>query len=164
MIPDMFHNLPVHALAVHGAVVFIPLAALLAILFAVRRTRGWAALPMAIVSVVALLNVYVARESGFNLKRDLGLGTLIQDHENKANVLFYLMIGFAIIAVVVYLLYRRGDSFIGTLEYAACGVLVVAALVVAFQTYRVGEAGARAVWAPRLAGGGIVSVAPITPS
>ena len=157
MIPDKFHDLPVHALAVHGAVVLVPLSALLAVLFVIPRTRGWAALPLPIVAVAALLNVFVARTSGFNLRDDLAavnpqINELISDHEQKGNWLFYLMIVFAIIAVVVYVLYRRGDSFTGTLEYVACAALIVGAVVVAFQTYRVGEAGAKAVW------GGTVSI------
>lgn len=148
MIPHEIHGLPLHALSVHSTVVLIPLAALLAILFAIPRTRQWAALPMPIVSVAALVSTYVSKESGESLKANLGLGQLIQDHEDKANVLFYFMIVFAIIAVAVYLLWRRPDTFTGGVMWAACTVLVVAALVVAFQTYRVGEAGAKAVWNP----------------
>ena len=148
MIPQQVNGLPTHALAVHAAVVFVPLAAFLAILFVIPRTRSWAALPMAIVSVGALISVYIARESGFNLKRHLQLGALIQDHENKANVLFYLMIPFAIIAVVVYLLWRRPGQFTGAVQWVACTVLIVGAVVVGVQTIRVGEAGAKALWNP----------------
>jgi phosphoglycerol transferase MdoB-like AlkP superfamily enzyme len=161
MIPKEFHDLPVHALAVHGAVVLIPLAALLGLLFAVPRLRNWAALPMAIVSVAALISVYVARASGFNLKSHIAgfsqstaefdksaLGKAILDHESKANVLFYMMIVFTIIAVAVYLLWRRQEQFTGTVEWVACAVLVIAALVVTVQTIRVGEAGSKAVWNP----------------
>lgn len=151
MIPDTFHGLPVHALAVHGAVVFVPLSALLAILFVIPRTRAWAALPMLIVTVVALGNVFVARASGFNLRNDLAkfnpqIVATVQDHLNKANVLFYVMIVFTIVVIVSYLLYRQRDRFVGGLQYAVCGLLVVGALAVAFQTYRVGEAGSKAVW------------------
>lgn len=161
MIPHQIHGLPVHPLAVHGAVVLVPLATLLAILFVIPRTRNWAALAMPIVSVGALVAVWVARETGFNFKNHLValsggqvqfnnsvLGKAIDNHESKANVLFYMMIGFAIIAVVVYVLWRRPGKFTGAVEYAACTVLVVAALVVAFQTYRVGEAGSKAVYNP----------------
>jgi hypothetical protein len=161
MIPDEFHGLPVHPLAVHAPVVLIPLATLLAILFVIPRTRAWAAIPMAVVSVGAFLSVWVARASGFNYRSHLVelsggndafeksvLGKAVDTHEGRANVLFYLMIVFAVIAVVVYFLYRDTDRFVGVVEYAACGVLVVAALVVAVQTARVGEAGAKAVFNP----------------
>src|SRR6478609_8764782 len=145
MIPQKFHDLPVHTLAVHGAVVLVPLSALLAILFVLPRTRAWAALPLPIVTVVALVNVYVARASGYNFRDELSainpqIGDLIADHQAKGNWLFYLMIVFTIIAIAAYVLYRQPDRFTGTLEYVTCGVLIVGAVVVAFQTYRVGEA------------------------
>lgn len=146
MFPDKFHDLPVHPLAVHASVVLVPLAALLAILFVVPRTRAWAALPLPLVSVAALASVFVSRESGFNLKNDLGIGEAIEDHQDKANTLFYMLIVFAIIAVAVYVLYRQADRFTGMVQYVACGVLVVGALVVAYQTYQVGEAGSKVVW------------------
>ena len=160
MIPKEIHGLPVHALSLHAAVVLIPLAALLAILFVVRRTRAWSALAMALISVAALVALFVTRASGFNLKNTLEaqgggeaweespVGKAVYHHEHLANLLFVLFIVFTVIVLAVYFLYRRGDSFSGTLEYVACTVLVVGALVVAFQTYRVGEAGSKAVWNP----------------
>ena len=51
MIPQEFHGLPVHPLAVHAPVVLIPLALLLVVLFVIPRTRAWAAIPMVVVSV-----------------------------------------------------------------------------------------------------------------
>ena len=146
MIPDRFHELPLHPLAVHASVVLVPLATLLAILFAVPRTRSWSALAMPMVSVAALVSVFVSRESGFNLKNDLGIGEAIEDHQDKANTLFYMLIVFAIIAVAVFVLYRQADRFTGPVQYVACGILVVGALVVAYQTYLVGEAGSKVVW------------------
>lgn len=146
MIPDRFHDLPVHPLAVHASVVLVPLAALLAILFVVPRTRAWAAIPMPLVAVGALLSVFVSRESGENLKADLGIGDAIQTHQDKADALFVLMIVFAVIAVAVYVVYRQTDRFTGAVQYAACTVLVVGALVVAYQTYQVGESGSKVVW------------------
>ncbi len=161
MIPDEFHGLPVHPLAVHAPVVLIPLALLLVVLFVIPRTRDWAALPMAVVSVAAFISVWVARQSGLHYRSHLVelsggndafqksvLGKAVDTHEGRGNVLFYLMIVFAIIAVTVYFLYRDADRFVGVVEYVACGVLVVAAVVVTIQTARVGESGAKAVYNP----------------
>ena len=50
---DNLGNLPLHPLVVHAAVVGIPLAALLAFLFAFPRTREWARWPLAITVVGA---------------------------------------------------------------------------------------------------------------
>ncbi len=175
MIPHEIHGLPVHPLAVHAVVVLVPLAALLAILFVIPRSRAWSALPMALVSVAALISVYVARASGFNFKRHFvtlvggaaawnssALGKAVHTHEGRANVLFYLMIVFAIIAVAVYVLWRRADRFTGPVEYVACAVLVVGALVVGFQCYLVGDSGAKAVWNPD-GNTDYSSVAPLVP-
>lgn len=160
MVPKEFNGLPTHALAVHAAVVFVPLAALLAVLFVIPRTRRWAAIPMAIVSVVALLSLYVARASGFNFKAYFAtgqsaaqfnsspLGKAINLHEGRANVLFYLMIVFTMVTLVVYYLARDPERFTGVLHLVSCAVLIVGAVLVVVQVIRVGDAGARAVWNP----------------
>jgi hypothetical protein len=167
MIPYQVHGLPVHPLAVHAAVVLVPLAALLAFLFLVPRTRSWAALPMAAVSVAAVVACWVSRESGFNLKQhfvgfsqsqrqfdDSVLGKAIDHHESLALVLSYIMIAFAAVAVVVYLMWLRPRwwpsalQFRGAAQYAASAVLLVGALGVAYQTYLTGEAGSKAVYNP----------------
>ena len=142
MIPKEFHGLPVHALAVHAAVVFVPLAALLAILFVVPRTRAWAALPMPSRLLPRCCASTSTRASGFNLKthvaglsvrrrssttrlwarrpeRPRGLGEpavlpddRLRDHRGRR----------------VPALATPGDPFSGTVQYAACAVLVVGAL------------------------------------
>src|ERR687886_560050 len=65
---DQVNGLPVHALVLHAAVVFIPLLALGAGLYAVvprwRVHTGWATLLLAIVAPVC---AFVARESGIKL-------------------------------------------------------------------------------------------------
>jgi len=61
--------------------------------------------------------------------------------------LFYATIGYAVLAVAAFVLTRgsaRND--VATLVLAV--LLVVGAAGVAFQTYRVGDVGARAVWNP----------------
>ena len=50
---DNLGNLPLHPLVVHAVVVGIPLAALLAFLFAFPKTRSWARWPLAITVVGA---------------------------------------------------------------------------------------------------------------
>ena len=45
---DKIGDLPLHPLVVHAAVIGIPLAALLALLFAFPKTREWARWPPAI--------------------------------------------------------------------------------------------------------------------
>lgn len=158
--PAEFHGLPTHALVIHAAVVLVPLAALLALLFVIPPTRRWAGFPMALVSVAAAVAVYVAKITGQDLKSTLAaqgggaawlngpVGRAVQHHEDLANVLLYLVIAFAVVAVATYLRWRISVPFTGILQVVACLVLLVGAAVVLVQVYRVGEAGAKAVWNP----------------
>jgi Predicted membrane protein (DUF2231) len=158
----MFHEiggLPVHPLAVHAAVVSVPLAALLGLLFVVPRTRAWARIPFALVSVGAAAAVFVAKQSGHDLEETLGLdnggnnpvAALVATHAGRANVLMIMVLIFAGIAVVAFFLSRDDARFRGTVAAVVCGVVIVGALSVAVQTYRVGDSGARAVWGTTIA-------------
>jgi hypothetical protein len=159
---DKIGNLPLHPLVIHAAVVGIPLAALLAFLFAFPKTRQWARWPLGIVVVGATAVTYVARQSGLAFEAALGIkpgnpvGDLILKHSLLANQLFYIMIGFSVVALLnVFLVSRRasvdGD---GTTEQPAIvrivlPILLVAAAVVALVwVVRVGDLGAHAVWNP----------------
>ncbi len=148
---SQFNGLPVHPLAVHAAVVLVPLAALLGILYAVPRTRAWSRLPLLLVSLAALISVFVSKQSGEPLERKLNLQgaahDLIEQHKQRADVLFVVMIVFTVLAVAAYALPR----FTQTSSLVTNGLavlLVIGAIGVAFQTYRVGDVGARAVWNP----------------
>jgi predicted membrane protein DUF2231 len=157
----MFHEiggLPVHPLAVHAAVVSVPLAALLGILFAIPRTRAWARVPLALVSVGAAGAVFVARQSGKDLEKTLGLTggngaevALVRTHAGRANVLMVMVVIFAVLAVAAFFVSRDPRRFQGTLAAAVCAVVVVASVAIAFQCYRVGDSGARAVWGTTIA-------------
>ena len=83
---DKLGDLPLHPLVVHAAVVGIPLAALLAFLFAFPKTREWARWPLAITVVGATAVTFVARQSGLALEAAMGIkpgnpvGDLILQH------------------------------------------------------------------------------------
>ena len=110
---DNLGNLPLHPLVVHAAVVGIPLAALLAFLFAFPRTREWARWPLAITVVGATAVTFVARQSGLAFEAALGIkpgnpvGDLILQHSLLANQLFYIMIGFSVIGLLNVFLVSR---------------------------------------------------------
>lgn len=156
--PKEIHGLPIHALAVHGAVVAVPLAALLAVLFVIPRTRAWARWPLLVVSIGALGAVWVAKLSGFNLEHallasgalspDTDAYPLVIEHSRRANQLFILMIVFTLIAIAAFVFSRDAERFSGALGTAVSVLLVIAAAAVAIQVIRVGDIGARAVWNP----------------
>jgi Predicted membrane protein (DUF2231) len=159
---DKIGNLPLHPLVVHAVVVGIPLAALLAFLFAFPKTRSWARWPLAIVVVGATAVTYVARRSGLAFEAALGIkpgnpvGNLILKHSLLANQLFYIMIGFTIIALLnVFLVSRRSSDAAGgaakqpAIVRVVLPILLVAVAAVALVwVVRVGDLGAHAVWNP----------------
>ena len=153
---SQFHHLPVHALAVHFAVVLVPLSALLGILFALPMTRAWSRLPLALVSVAAAVSVFVSKQSGQHLKAVLGLGDtannpaaqVVQEHQNAANTLFILVLIFTVVALVAVVMARNLATFHGAVALILSGLLLIGSVAVAYQTYVVGELGAKAVWNP----------------
>jgi hypothetical protein len=159
---DNLGNLPLHPLVVHAVVVGVPLAALLAFLFAFPKTREWARWPLAITLIGATGVTFVARQSGLALEAALGIkpgnpvGDLILRHSLLANQLFYIMIGFTVIGLLnVFVVSKRtADGVDGAAKQSAVfrivlPILLVAAAVVALTwIVRVGDLGARAVWNP----------------
>ena len=159
---DNLGNLPLHPLVVHAAVVGIPLAALLAFLFAFPKTREWARWPLAITLVGATGVTFVARQSGLALEAALEIkagnpvGDLISRHSLLANQLFYIMIGFTVIGLLnVFLVSKRiadgGERAAKQSAVLRIGLpilLVAAALVALAWIVRVGDLGSRAVWNP----------------
>ena len=146
------HGLPVHPLAVHGAVVLVPLAALMGVLFAISRTRSWARLPLLLTSLAAVVAVFVARQSGFKIKEhllasDFPYKNLIEQHQSRAKVLFIIVSIYAVVAIAAYVLTRSADANKAMVTTLAV-VLVVGAVAIAFQTYRVGELGSKIVYNP----------------
>jgi hypothetical protein len=108
------NGLPVHPLAVHGAVVLVPLAALMGVLFAIPRTRAWSRWPLLLVSLGAVVAVLVARQSGLKLKEHLAarghLADLVSTHQSRAKWLIILVILFAIVAIAAFVLTRSADT------------------------------------------------------
>jgi hypothetical protein len=166
---DQINGMPLHPLIIHAPVLGIPLAFLLAGLFAFPRTRAWARWPLLVTVLGATAATFAARESGQALSARLPLPpdspvlALIRQHEVLADQLFYIMLGYAVIAVAtVFLVTPRvavpGDpasvrrSSRGPLGVVLLGLLLVVGLVAMVWVIRVGDIGARAVWNPNSTG------------
>jgi uncharacterized membrane protein len=153
-----FLGLPLHPLVVHAAVVFVPLAALLVIAFAVLPKHRWATRwPALLVTLVALATVWLARISGKSLKEELpGIEQVTATHESRGQLLSLLMIGFTIVVAAgawylggpSALASGRGarDSAAAAVDKVLPAVLVVAALVVLVAVAMTGDAGTRVVY------------------
>jgi hypothetical protein len=157
---DKIGDMPLHPLVIHAVVFGIPLAVLLAFLFAFPKTREWARWPLGIVVVGATVVTFVARQSGLAFEAALGMkpgnpvGDLILQHSLLANQLFYIMIVFAAIGLINVFVVRKSTSDGAAAKQSAIIrivlpiLLVAAALVALIWIVRVGDLGARAVWNP----------------
>jgi hypothetical protein len=169
VLPDTVNGLPLHALSVHATVVLVPLAAVLGVMFAIPRLREWARWPLALVGPGAAVATWVSIQSGERLEHFLSANgvseqtmALIERHAELAEQLEWMVIVYAVIALAAALLVDRGATghtagdespartAVGSsaLALVFSVLLVVGAVAVGVQTYRVGDAGAQAVWNP----------------
>lgn len=153
---DAVGGLPLHPLVIHATVIGIPLALLLALLFAVPRTRSWARWPLVVTAVGALVATFVSRESGEALQSvvvqpDSPIAPLIDKHSQLAGQLLIIMAVFTVVALANVLLVSRRAAGAAS-EAARRGVLplllVAVGVVAGVWVYRVGDIGSRAVWNP----------------
>ncbi len=148
------NGVPLHPLVVHAAVVFTPLAALGALAYVVPRFRSALRWPLLVVTVLALASVFVAVASGEDLLESRGIESpLLETHEERAELLRTVMIGFTlVVAAAVALLPRRSRdgapsatrSAVLTLPLTL--LLVVGAVAVTVLVVLTGDAGAQSVW------------------
>ncbi len=169
---DLFNGLPVHPLVVHAAVVFIPLTLLGIILISVKRSwrksLGWWVVLLAFVSVGFSV---AAKESGERLALRVGLP---EQHAELGDTLpiFAGLMFLAVLALVLadrYTTYRAESKAAAAPSAETAGstespqdkrsvlvtvlaiIAILIGIVATFQTYRVGDTGAKAVWASVLA-------------
>jgi len=154
MVPDTVDGLPLHALSVHVTVVLVPLAAFLGLLFAVPRLREWTRFPLPLVSAAAAVSTWVSVQSGEALDEAGGQGaaglrgpvaSLVEEHEELAEQLLLMVVAYAVAVSVAVVLARSSTRGVAT---ALSLLVLVGAVAVGVQTYRVGDLGARAVWNP----------------
>lgn len=146
------NGLPLHVLVVHAAVVFGPLAAALAIAYAVlpgwRDRLRWVTLATVLVATGAIWLAYFSGEDflesdrfGF-LKDNPELAGRIEDHQELGTVLPWVATGFAAVTVLATALHART----GAVRMVLSGLVVVGAVATLVYTILTGDAGAQAVW------------------
>ena len=140
------NGLPLHPLLVHAAVVFTPLAALVALAYAlVTRWRERLRVPMLVLAVVATLAVVAAFLSGKGFLEstpELARKPIVGTHEERAELLLWLTLGFGVVAVASGWLHART----GPVRIGLRVLLALAATAVLVQVVLTGDAGSRAVW------------------
>lgn len=158
---DEIGGLPMHPLVVHAAVVFIPLLALAAVVYAlvprVRARLGWAA---ALLAVAGPAGAYVARESGERLEERLVAANYgqeildkVNDHQGYGDLTFWFSLGLGagtLLLVVLTNGLTTGRSTVGGVPVWLTWVLGAAVIVLAGVTgvyvFLAGDSGADAVW------------------
>ncbi|OJF15693.1 DUF2231 domain-containing protein [Couchioplanes caeruleus] len=153
---DQINGLPVHALVLHAAVVFVPLLALAAVAYAFvpswRAKVGWAAILLA---VAAPSSAFVAKQSGAELHDRLVANGMtgpalakIDEHAGFGTMTFYYSLALGIVTLVMVFLTLRSET--RRLPKAADLVLAVIMLALAavsgYYVFMTGDSGAQAVW------------------
>lgn len=143
------NGLPLHPLVVHAAVVFGPLAAVAAILYAVlpgwRDRLRW---PMLVLVLAATAAIWTAYYTGINFRgtKDFfnqpPVAAKIDRHAHLANILRWVTTALAVVAVLAAWLHARQ----GAVRIALSAGLVVAGMATLVYVVRTGDAGARSVW------------------
>lgn len=151
-------GLPLHFLVVHAAVVFTPLAALAAIVFAVvPRWRWLTRWPALVTGLIALGSVVTAKLSGTSyLDEHPELAPIVKVHQERGDLLMWITIGFAVAVVIATWMLGSGtplpsgkgarESALPAADNVLAVVLVLTALAVLVQVVLTGDAGSRAVW------------------
>ncbi|AEA23757.1 hypothetical protein Psed_1518 [Pseudonocardia dioxanivorans CB1190] len=119
-------GIPAHPLVVHAAVVLLPLAAIGAVVVALRPSlRRSLGIPLALVTIVGVLAVPIATRTGDQLREALGGGSpLVEVHEERADnllpwaVLFGLLV---LVSVVVGRMADRAAAAVAEIEPIAAG-------------------------------------------
>lgn len=152
---DQINGLPVHALVVHAAVVFVPLLAIGAIVYAlVARWRpriGWAVLLLAIIAPTC---AFVAMQSGKQLHERLlaqglrGRGLeIIADHRDFGTLTFWFTLALGVLCLIMVIAtLRKTSSLPRAVDLGLAVVVVALAAISGYYVFRTGDSGATAVW------------------
>lgn len=153
---DQINGMPVHALVVHAAVVFGPLLAVAAIVYAVvprwRSKIGWAA---GLLAIAAPASAWVATQSGDELRGRLVANgmkgealTAIDDHMGFGTLAFYFSLGLGVVTLVMVVLAARRPAhrLPRAAELGLAVIMVALAAVSGYYVFKTGDSGAQAVW------------------
>ena len=156
------NGLPLHPLVVHAVVVLVPLAALGAVLVALRpQWRRRFGVPVLLLALVGVGAVPIATTTGEQLQGALpGPNPLIEAHEARGETLLPVAVAFLVLLALAVLSGIRADRVAATedgpdsgstatltrLTTAAAALAAVAGLLSAGLVVWIGDSGATAVW------------------
>ncbi|MDX6197390.1 MAG: hypothetical protein QOJ79_541 [Actinomycetota bacterium] len=146
--PTEINGLPAHVLLVHVVVVLVPVAALVLGAQAWSRpVRRWAGVGGPLLCLGALVMVPVTTHAGKwfrdHMNPDVAASAAVRRHAQLGNGLLPWVIAMFVLSIAVWWLGRK------TQRTAQIAVAVLATVVAAgsiYQTVRIGDSGAQAVW------------------
>ncbi|HUA49198.1 MAG TPA: DUF2231 domain-containing protein [Solirubrobacteraceae bacterium] len=166
-ITTIYGGLPAHPLFIHVPVVLIPISILGAVACVARPM--WLnryGIPLSLIAIVAMSSTFLAMQAGAALRSALNLqgsaASLIQRHSHAAHILAIVFVLFTATLILTFAAQRISGGMPTGLAIAdrllsprislvaLRVVLVVLALVSAYMVFKVGDLGAKAVWAGRL--------------
>jgi uncharacterized membrane protein len=140
------NGLPLHPLVVHAAVVFGPLAAVAALAYVVlpawRDRLRWPMLGLALIATGAITAAYFTGVDFLGSRPEFGELEPVREHRAQGVRLFWVTLGFGVIAIAAGLLHART----GAVRLALNLLLGLASLAVLALVFLTGDSGARAVW------------------
>ena len=152
---DQINGLPVHALILHAAVIFVPLLAAGAIVYALmprwRPQIGWAVGLLALVAPITTLVTMLSGSELYNRLIDQGLKgpgkEILDDHMGFGSLTFWCTLGLGVVTLVlVGLTWRRESTLPKAAGIGLQAVVIVLAVVSGYYVFRTGDSGATAVW------------------
>jgi len=143
-------GLPLHVLALHAAVVFGPLAAMVSLAYvglsSWRDRLRWVHLVAVLAAVGAIWLAYLSGVNFFESDRFDGFSgealAKIHKHEDYANLLRWIASGYGVVTVVATWQHSRS----GTSRVVLGALVAVGAVGTLVWTILTEDAGARAVW------------------
>jgi hypothetical protein len=149
---DQISGLPVHVLVVHAAVVFVPLLALAAAVYALvprlRSRVGWVA---ALLAVAAPGAAFVAFMSGREFK-DRKYGgvpadalTGVNTHQHNGTVTFWLTLALGVVAALLVFSTSRNPRLPRPTVWAMVVIVLGLAAATGYYVFLAGDTGARLV-------------------
>ncbi|MGA2929563.1 MAG: DUF2231 domain-containing protein [Solirubrobacteraceae bacterium] len=166
-IKTIYSGLPAHPLFIHVPVVLIPISVLGAIVCIARP--AWLdryGVVLSVTAIVAMSSIFLSMQAGAELRGALNLqgqaASLIQRHSHAAHILAVVFVLFTAVLILTFAAQRISGGMPTGLAIAdrllsprsnvvaLRIVLLMLALVSAYMVFKVGDLGAKAVWAGRL--------------
>jgi uncharacterized membrane protein len=144
------NGLPLHPLVVHAAVVFTPLACLAALLYLVPGLRDRLRWPLLVLAVLSVGVIWAAYLTGGDLREERFAAATgefaeqLDEHEDLASTLRWVVSGFGLVAVVAAWLHSRQ----GAVRVLLLLLLAAGAVATGIYVFLTGEAGSKAVYPP----------------